>query len=142
MKNCGTHYEYICIYVDNVAHAMQNLQEVIDALVNDGGYKLNSVGPKENHLSADIYRNSVVGTLCFEKSTTFHICFLLPAKQSSGSTKGIFFPFDHCNDHPELDTSDEFLPESNIKDFQLLADWHAPVGGPSVFVALIFNVLS
>jgi hypothetical protein len=35
MKNCGTHYEYICVYVDDLAIAMRNPQEFIDVLDND-----------------------------------------------------------------------------------------------------------
>jgi hypothetical protein len=64
MKNCGTHYEYICVYVDDLAIAMRNPQEFIDVLVNDCGNKLKGVGPMEYHLGADIYRNND-GTLCF-----------------------------------------------------------------------------
>jgi len=64
MKNCGSHYEYICVYVDDLAIAMRNPQEFIDVLVNDCGYKLKGVGPMEYHLGADIYRDSN-GTLCF-----------------------------------------------------------------------------
>ena len=64
MKNCGTHYEYICVYVDDLAIAMRNPQEFIDVLVNDCGNKLKGVGPMEYHLGADIYHNND-GTLCF-----------------------------------------------------------------------------
>jgi hypothetical protein len=45
MKKCGTHYEYICVYVDDLAIAMRNSQEFIDVLVNYCGYKLKGVGP-------------------------------------------------------------------------------------------------
>jgi hypothetical protein len=64
MKNCGTHYENMRVYVNNLAIAMRNLQEFINVLVNDCGYKLKGVGPMEYHLGADIYRDND-GTLCF-----------------------------------------------------------------------------
>ncbi len=38
MKNCGTHYEYICVYVDNLGLAIRNAQECINDLVNNCGY--------------------------------------------------------------------------------------------------------
>ncbi len=117
MKNCGTHYEYICVYVDNLAIAMRNPQEFIDVLVNDCGYKLKGVGPMEYHLGADIYCESD-GTLCFGAKSfisrllrTYESIFGVQPKEYSS-------PLD-CNDHPELETSDE-LPELDIKRFQLL----------------------
>jgi hypothetical protein len=85
MKNCGTHYKYICVYVDDLAIAMRNPQEFVNVLVNDCGYKLKSVEPMEFHLGADIYCNND-STLCL--SPTFRVCSV-PTKQP---TKGILFP--------------------------------------------------
>ena len=119
MKNCGTHYEYICVYVDDLAIAMRNPQEFIDVLVNDCGYKLKGVGLMEYHLGADIYCDND-GTLCFGAKSyisrllrTYELIFEEQPKEYSS-------PLD-CNDHahPELDTSEE-LPELDIKRFQSL----------------------
>jgi hypothetical protein len=117
MKNCGTHYEYICVYVDDLAIAMRNPQEFIDVLVNDCGYKLKGVGPMEYHLGADIYRDSD-GTLCFGAKS--YISRLLRTYESifGEQPKEYTSPLDR-NDHPELDTSVE-LPELDIKRFQSL----------------------
>ncbi len=111
MKNCGTHYKYICVYVDDLAIAMRNPQEFIDVLANDCGYKLKGVGPMEYHLGADIYRDND-GTLCFGAKSyisrllrTYELIFAEQPKEYSS-------PLDR-NDHPELDTSKE-LPELDI----------------------------
>ena len=117
MKHCGTHYEYICVYVDDLAIAMKNPQEFINVLVNDCGYKLKGVGPMEYHLGADIYRDND-GTLCFGAKS--YISRLLRTYETifGEQPKEYSSPLDR-NDHPELDTSDE-LPESDIKRFQSL----------------------
>jgi hypothetical protein len=118
MKNCGTHYKYICIYVDNLAIAMRNPQEFIDVLINDCCYKLKGVGPMEYHRGADIYRDND-GTLCFG-AKSFILRLLLRTYESifGEQPKEYSSPLDP-NDHPELDTSDE-LPELDIKRFQSL----------------------
>ena len=58
------YYEYVCVYVDDLAIAMREPQLFIYALINTYGYKLKGVGPMSCHLGADIYRDSD-GTLCY-----------------------------------------------------------------------------
>jgi hypothetical protein len=94
---------------------MRNAQEFINDLVNNCGYKLKGVGLMKNHLSADIYHNKN-GTLCVDTKSyisrllrTFETIFGEQPEESSS-------PLDNCNDHPEMDTSDE-LPELDIKHF-------------------------
>ena len=111
------HYEYIFVFVDNLAIAMKNLQEFIDVLVNDCGYKLKGVGPMEYHLGADIYRNSD-GTICFGAKSFISRLFRTYERIFQEQPKEYSSPLD-CNDLPELDTSNE-LPKLDIKRFQSL----------------------
>jgi hypothetical protein len=67
------------------------------------------------HLSADIYHNNN-GTFCVDTKSyisrllrTYQTIFGEQPEESSS-------PLDDCNDHPEMDTSDE-LPELDIKHF-------------------------
>jgi Reverse transcriptase (RNA-dependent DNA polymerase) len=68
MKDCGTHYEYICVYVDDLGIAMQKPSDLTDALIQQYGFKLKGVGPMKYHLGADIWRDKD-GTLCFGAKT-------------------------------------------------------------------------
>jgi hypothetical protein len=107
MKDCSTHYEYICVYVDDLAIAMKNPKEFTDLLVSKYGYKLMGVGPVQYqyHLGGDVFRDPD-GTLCFGAKT--YITRLLenceklfgekPKEQSCPMERG---------DHPELDESPE-----------------------------------
>ena len=69
MRECRDYYEYVCVYVDDLAIAMREPQVFIDALTNTYGYKLKGVGPMSYHLGADIYRDAD-GTLCLVPSHT------------------------------------------------------------------------
>ena len=51
------HYEYICVYVDDLAIAMTDPAEFCDKLINKYGYKLKGVGPLEYHLGCDFGRD-------------------------------------------------------------------------------------
>jgi hypothetical protein len=59
-------YEYIAVYVDDLAIAAKNPQEIIDWLTDKkkGNFKLKGVGPLTYHLGCDFQRNPD-GTLHF-----------------------------------------------------------------------------
>ncbi len=58
MRECHDYYEYVCVYVDDLAIAMREPQVFIDALITMYGYNLKGVGPMSYHLGADIYRDT------------------------------------------------------------------------------------
>jgi hypothetical protein len=56
MKRNDNIWEYVCVYVDDLAIAMENPQPFLNKLQdpeNSYGYKLKSVGPIEFHLGCD-----------------------------------------------------------------------------------------
>jgi Reverse transcriptase (RNA-dependent DNA polymerase) len=63
MKKNGNIYEYIAVYVDNLAIAMKNPKEFTDILDNKHKFKLKGTGPIMFHLGMDFTRDDD-GTLC------------------------------------------------------------------------------
>jgi hypothetical protein len=116
MKDCLTHYEYCCVYVDDLAVMMKTPKDFFIAL-KERKYKLKGVGEIEYHLGGDFYRDPdstlVWGAKTYIKRIVEQseaIFGHLPKKWGS--------PIDK-DDHPELDISDE-LPLDRIKDYQSL----------------------
>jgi hypothetical protein len=95
-------YDYVAVYVDDLAIAMKNPKEFVDIL--EKKHKLKSKGTISVHLGMDISRDEdntlcLSSTKCVEKLIkNFERMFGEPPKQtvSSPLKKG---------DHPDLDTS-------------------------------------
>jgi hypothetical protein len=116
MKDCGTHYEYVCVYVDDLAVMMKRPQDFFSEL-RRRSYKLKGVGEITYHLGGDFYRDPD-GTLAWGAKT--YVKRIIEQSQSifGSLPKEFKTPIDK-DDHPELDTSDE-LPYEKIRDFQSL----------------------
>jgi hypothetical protein len=63
MRSNGTVYEYIAVYVDDLAFAMESPQDFIDVLVDNHKFKLKGTGLIAFHLGCDFFREED-GTLC------------------------------------------------------------------------------
>ncbi len=85
MKNCGTHNEYICVYVDDLAIAMRNPQEFIEVLVNDCGYKLKGVD-RWSIISVRTSTTTKMALSALAPSPTFRDCSV-PTNRSLGSNQ-------------------------------------------------------
>ena len=58
LKDTGTHYEYVCVYVDVMMMAGKNPLELFDDLTNKYSYKLKGVVPPSYHLGGDLFCDS------------------------------------------------------------------------------------
>jgi len=113
MRRVDDHYEYIAVYVDDLAIASKDPGAIVEELKSRFGYKLKGVGPLEFHLGCNFGRDKD-GTAYFgpikyiEKMiAAFEKMFgHLPQKKSS--------PLDK-NDHPEMDESPVLGPEDKTK---------------------------
>jgi hypothetical protein len=57
LKDCGTYYEYICTYVDDLMCSMKDPQAFLDDLTKDPyNYKLTGVRDPHYHLGGDFSR--------------------------------------------------------------------------------------
>jgi hypothetical protein len=111
-------YEYIAVYVDDLAIAMKDPQAFIDVLEKKHNFKLKGTGPIEFHLGCDFFRDDD-GVLCMapKKYIEKMIMGYETMFGEKPSTK-IHSPLEK-GDHPELDTS-ELLDQNGIQQYQSL----------------------
>ena len=113
----GTCYEYIAVYVDDLAIAAKDSQAFCNELKKKYNLKLKGVGPLEYHLGCT-YKKDPDGTLAADPRRyvnkileSFERMFKEKPRKSSPPLEG--------GDHPELDTS-ELCDEHQTKQFQTL----------------------
>ena len=113
----GTCYEYIAVYVDDLAIAAKDSQAFCNELKKKYNLKLKGVGPLEYHLGCT-YKKDPDGTLAADPRRyvnkileSFERMFKEKPRKSRPPLEG--------GDHPELDTS-EFCDEHQTKQFQTL----------------------
>jgi hypothetical protein len=63
LRRKGNVYEYVGVYVDDLALAMKAPQDFIDVLVEQHKFKLKGTGPISFHLGCDFFREED-NTLC------------------------------------------------------------------------------
>ena len=117
MKDCGTHYEYVLVYVDDIMFIGMDPHSFFEALTNDFGFKLKGVGPPSYHLGGDFFRDAD-GTLAWGASSYVKKMIINYEVMFGEKPKEYSSPIDE-KDHPEIDTSEE-LDEMGIKRYQSL----------------------
>jgi hypothetical protein len=117
MKDCDTHYEYVCVYVDDIMMFGKDPQSFFNELTNKYNYKLKGVGPPVYHLGGDFFRDKdntlAWGTNSYVKKMiqNYEIMFGEKPKEASSPVTD--------KDHPELDLTEE-LDSAGIKQYQSL----------------------
>ena len=113
----GTCYEYIAVYVDDLAIAAKDPQAFCNELKKKNNLKLKGVGPLEYHLGCT-YKKDPDGTLAADPRRyvnkileSYERMFKEKPRKSRPPLEG--------GDHPELDTS-ELCDEHQTKQFQTL----------------------
>jgi len=114
----GDIYEYIGVYVDDLAIAAKDPKSITDKLMEQYGFKLKGTGPLTFHLGCDFVRDSD-GVLCI-KPTKYIAKVVETYKRLFGNTPlhNASSPLEK-GDHPEMDTS-ELLDDEGIKTYQSL----------------------
>ena len=116
MRRRGDHYEYIGVYVDDLAIASRNPQAVIDMLEKTHGFKLKGTGPLEFHLGCDFVRDpDGILSMAPKKYIQRMIDNYVLTFGCQPSTK-VTSPLEK-GDHPEIDTSPE-LDAKGIQQYQ------------------------
>jgi hypothetical protein len=57
INDCGTHYEYVCVYVDNLVVMGIDPDQFFKTLTETYGYKLKGVGNPACHLGGNFFRD-------------------------------------------------------------------------------------
>ena len=124
------HYEYIAVYVDDLAIASRNPKTVTDMLMSRYSFKLKGTGPISYHLGMEFFRDKN-GVLCI--SARRYVEKMLDTYKrlfgKAPSTRDCMSPIAD-GDHPELDTS-EFLEGNDVVIYQSLIgamQWAISIG--------------
>ena len=113
----GTCYEYIAVYVDDLAIAAKDSQAFCNELKKKYNLKLKGVGPLEYHLGCT-YKKDPDGTLAADPRR--YVNKILESFERMFKEKPRKYrPPLEGGDHPELDTS-ELCDEHQTKQFQTL----------------------
>ena len=113
----GTCYEYIAVYVDDLAIAAKDPQAFCHELKKKYNLKLKGVGPLEYHLGCT-YKKDPDGTLAADPRTYVNMIFESYERMFKEKPRKSRPPLEG-GDHPELDTS-ELCDEHQTKQFQTL----------------------
>ena len=138
MRRNGEIYEYVAVYVDDLAFALKDPQTFVDTLKGKHNYKIKGAGPLEFHLGADFYREDD-GTLCMAPCK--YIERLVQSYEMMFGEKpgtNVYSPLEH-GDHPELDTS-ELLDQTGIQQYQSLIgslQWAISLGRLDIATAVM-----
>jgi len=128
MRAKHDHYEYVCVYVDDILHVSKNPKLFFEELKNKYNYHLKGVGPPEYHLGGDFKRDKD-GTLSWG-STTYCKKMMMHFEKIFNeipTPKNAPMPE---KDHPELDNS-PLLDTHGIHIFQSLMgalQWAITIG--------------
>jgi hypothetical protein len=137
MRRVGDHYEFVCIYVDDIIIASKRPRYITDLLETKYKFSLKGTGPIHYHLGCDYFRDPD-NTLCYgprryidKMVTDFERMFKeKPRKYKSPMEKG---------DHPETDTS-ALLALEGIKQYQSIigsAQWAVQLGRIDITTAVM-----
>lgn len=130
-------YEYIAVYVDDLALAMRNPEEFIRLLTDDYKFKLKGTGPISFHLGMDFYREDD-GTLCIAPRKYIEKIIDNYKRLYGTPPKHAQAPLEK-GDHPELDTS-ELLDQEGITQYQSLIgslQWVISIGRFDISTAVM-----
>lgn len=137
----GDHYEYICVYVDDLIIISKDPMELIGKLKNEANYILKGVGEPEYYLGGDVRRiknadgskTTILSAKTYIKNVCDKIENLLEVRLRSYDA-----PLE-AGYHPELDDT-EFLYGSDISKYRMLvgcANWAVTLGRYDIMFATV-----
>ena len=131
-------YEYVAVYVDDLALAMKDPKTFADRLAKEYNFKLKGTGPVTFHLGMDFSRDKD-GTLCMSsKKYTEKIIANYERMYGEAPKQTVTSPLEK-GDHPELDNS-EFLNDTGIQEYQSLIgslQWLISIGRFDIMTAVM-----
>ena len=111
-------YEYIAVYVDDLAICARDPKEVTDALEHKYNFKLKGTGDIKYHLGCDFFRDEL-GVLCFSPKKYIEKMVDGYKTMFGANPKGnVSSPLEK-GDHPEIDDT-HLLDEDGIAKYQSL----------------------
>ncbi len=136
IKDCGSHYEYVCVYVDDIMHMSKKTQALFDALKDIYHYNLAGIGEPSYHLGGNFFRDTDV-TLAWGAQFYVKEVLITYEKLFGQNPKEYSSPMEE-GDHPELDLTPE-LDANGIKLYQSLIgalQWAVTLGRFDIFIGV------
>ena len=116
MRQNGERYEYIAVYVDDLAFALKDPQSFINILKTKHNFTIKEAGPLKFHLGADFFRDDE-GTMCMAPQKYIERLAASYKKMfGERPSAKMYLPLEK-NDHPELDDS-KLLDDTGIQQHQ------------------------
>ncbi len=115
MRPTKDYYEYIAVYVDDLAIVAKDPKAIVDTLETKYNYKLKGVGPIDYHLGGNFGRDED-NTLTYGPRKYIDKLIANYVKQFGNFPVERISPLEH-GDHPELDDSPE-LEAHDVKLYQ------------------------
>ena len=141
-KDCGQHYEYVAVYVDDLIIASKNPMQIIEELKKVGSFELKGVGVPEYYLGGNIDRSvkpdkNGCRTKISAKTYIVNVCekieriFDTKLRNHHSPLEGGY--------HPELDTS-TLVSDEDISKYRMLIgslNWAVTLGRFDVMFAAV-----
>jgi hypothetical protein len=131
------HYEYIAVYVDDLAIASKTPETIVQELEDKHSLKLKGTGPIKFHLGCDFERDPD-NTLSMGRKKYIDKLLSNYEHMFNEKPKDASSPLEK-NDHPEMDTS-ELLDDSGIKMYQSMVgalQWAVSIGRFNIHAAIM-----
>ena len=138
MRRNGDIYEYIAVYVDDLAIAAKDPSSIIEILQDVYKFKLKGTGPITFHLGCDFFRDSD-GVLCMAPKKYIDKMISQYERMFGCKPKTTYMSPLEKGDHPELDTSEE-LDAKGIQQYQSLIgslQWAISIGRLDITTAVM-----
>jgi hypothetical protein len=117
MRRVKDHYEYICVYVDDLIICSRRPKKIVTHLEGVHKFKLKGTGPIHFHLGCDYFKDPE-GLLCYGPKKYIRKLIDEYEREFGEKPRSYSSPLEK-GDHPELDTS-ELLDLRGIKQYQSL----------------------
>ena len=138
MRQNGDVYEYIGVYVDDLAIAMKDPKPFVDTLTNKHSFKLKGTGPITYHLGCDFTRDED-NTLCMAPRKYIERMMDQYERMFGSKPRApVYSPLEK-GDHPEIDDSD-ILDDEDVSKYQSLVgsmQWAVSLGRIDIATAVM-----
>ena len=131
-------YEYIGVYVDDLAICSKDPQAIIDVLVVKHKFKMKGTGPIGYHLGCNFARDDE-GTLCMQPRTYIEKMIMNYERLYGSKPKELYLSPLEKGDHPEIDLS-PLLDQEGIQQYQSLVgamQWAVSIGRIDITTAVM-----
>jgi hypothetical protein len=138
MRKAKDKYEYIAVYVDDLAMAMEDPSSFVKLLETTYGFKFKGTGPISFHLGMDLQRDED-GTLAISSSKYIERCLMQYEKICRQAPKVLYSSPLEKGDHPETDNS-PLLDDDGVRDYQSLIgtlQWLVSIGRFDIHTAVM-----